>query len=54
MASPRIPPLAQAPHYRLPELLHDIRLLDLLELSGTTVQTRRLVKLSQPAGWPRP
>ena len=48
MASPRPPSLAQAPHYRLPELLHDIRLLDLLELSGTTVQTSRLLQLSQP------
>ena len=48
MASPRPPSLAQAPHYRLPELLHDIRLLDLLELCGTTVQTSRLLQLSQP------
>ena len=48
MASPRPPSLAQAHHYRLPELLHDIRLLDLLELCGTTVQTSRLVQLSQP------
>ncbi len=54
MASPRPPSLAQAPHDRLPELLHDIRLLDLLELCGTTVQTSRLLQLSQPAGWPRP
>jgi len=54
MASPRPPSLAQAPHYRLPELLHDIRLLDLLELCGTTVQTSRLLQLSQPAGWPTP
>jgi hypothetical protein len=54
MASPRPPSLAQAPHYRLPELLHDIRLLDLLELCGTTVQTSRLLHLSQPAGWPTP
>jgi hypothetical protein len=29
-------------------LLHDIRLLDLLELCGTTVQTSRLLQLSQP------
>ena len=42
MASPRPPSLAQAPHDRLPELLHDIRLLDLLELRGTTVQIGRL------------
>ena len=48
MASPRPPSLAQAHHYRLPELLHDIRLLDLLELCGTTVQTSRLLQLSQP------
>ncbi|MFU8885409.1 MAG: hypothetical protein ACNA8O_08125 [Cyanobacteriota bacterium] len=48
MASPRPPSLAQAPRYRLPELLHDIRLLDLLELCGTTVQTSRLLQLSQP------
>jgi hypothetical protein len=48
MASPRPPSLAQAHHYRLPELLHDIRLLDLLELCGTTVQTSRLLHLSQP------
>jgi hypothetical protein len=54
MASPRPPSLAQAPHYRVPELLHDIRLLDLLELCGTTVQTSRLLQLSQPAGWPTP
>jgi hypothetical protein len=33
---PRPPSLAQAHHYLLPELLHDIRLLDLLELCGTT------------------
>jgi len=48
MASPRPPSLAHAPHYRLPELLHDIRLLDLMELCGTTVQTSRLLQLSQP------
>jgi hypothetical protein len=48
MASPRPPSLAQAHHYRLPELLHDIRLLDLLELCGTTVQASRLLQLSQP------
>jgi hypothetical protein len=34
--------------YRLPELLSDIRLLDLLELSGTTVRASRLLNLSQP------
>ncbi len=48
MASPRPPSLSQAHHYRLPDLLHDIRLLDLLELCGTTVQTSRLLQLSQP------
>ena len=41
MASPRPPSLAQAHHYRLPELLHDIRLLDLLELLGP-VSARRM------------
>ena len=35
-------------HYRLPELLHDIRLLDLLELCGTSVQASRLLEVSQP------
>jgi hypothetical protein len=35
--------------YRLPELLHDIRLLDLLELSGSTVQASQLLSLSQPS-----
>jgi DNA-binding transcriptional LysR family regulator len=34
--------------YRVPELLQDIRLLDLLELSGSTVQASRLLSLSQP------
>ena len=38
-----------AQHYRLPELLQDIRLLDLLELSGTTVQASALLSLSQPS-----
>ena len=37
-----------AHHYRLPELLQDIRLLDLLELCGTTVQASRLLHVSQP------
>jgi hypothetical protein len=37
-----------SPHYRLPELLQDIRLLDLLELCGTAVQTSSLLRLSQP------
>lgn len=48
MASPRPPSLAQATRYRLPEMLHDIHLLDLLELCGTTVQTSRLLWCSQP------
>ena len=48
MPSPRPPSPAQAPHYRLPELLQDIRLLDLLELCGTTAQAGRSMKLSQP------
>ena len=48
MASPRPLSLAQAHHYRLPELLQDIRLLDLLELCGTTVQASRLLHVSQP------
>jgi DNA-binding transcriptional LysR family regulator len=34
--------------YRLPELLSDICLLDLLELSGTTVRASQLLNLSQP------
>jgi len=37
----------QASHYRLPELLADIRLLDLLELSGSTRQASRLLQLSR-------
>lgn len=37
-----------ARHYRLPQLLADIRLLDLLELSGSTRQASRLLQLSQP------
>jgi hypothetical protein len=49
MTPPRIaaPVPLQAPHYRLPELLQDIRLLDLLELCGTAVQTSPLLQLSQ-------
>ena len=54
MAPPRPLSLAQAPPYRLPKLLEDIRLLDLLELCGTTVRTSRLMQLSQPAGWQTP
>jgi hypothetical protein len=34
--------------YRPPSLLRDIRLLDLLELSGTTAEVSRLLRLSQP------
>ena len=35
--------------YRLPELLADIRLLDLLELSGSTRQASQWLQLSQPS-----
>jgi hypothetical protein len=35
--------------YRLPALLTDIRLLDLLELSGSTRQASRLLQISQPS-----
>ena len=48
MAPARSPSLAQAHPYRLPKLLEDVRLLDLLELCGTTVRTSRLMQLSQP------
>ena len=48
MATPRPPLLAQAHQYRPPNLLQDIRLLDLLELCGTTVQASRLLHVSQP------
>jgi hypothetical protein len=37
-----------ARRYRLPELLQDIRLLDLLEISGTTMEAARAASLSQP------
>ncbi len=37
-----------AEHYRLPALLHDIRLLDLLELSGSTQEASRVSGVSQP------
>jgi len=37
-----------AHRYRLPALLQDIRLLDLLELSGTTQEAGRLASVSQP------
>jgi hypothetical protein len=33
---------------RLPAILQDIHPLDLLELSGTTVEVSRFVRLSQP------
>lgn len=39
----------QAHTYRLPELLADIRLLDLLELSGSTRQASLLLQISQPS-----
>jgi DNA-binding transcriptional LysR family regulator len=42
------PILRPSEAYRIPELLQDIRLLDLLELSGTTVQASELLNLSQP------
>lgn len=41
-------PPVHATQYRLPELLQDIRLLDLLELCGSAVQTGPLLRLSQP------
>lgn len=41
-------PVRPAKHYRLPQLLHDIRLLDLLELTGTTQHASHLLSLSQP------
>jgi hypothetical protein len=37
-----------AHHYRLPALLQDIRLLDLVEISGTTQEASRAAGLSQP------
>jgi hypothetical protein len=39
----------QAHTYRLPELLTDIRLLDLLELSGSTHRASQVLELSQPS-----
>ena len=48
MTPPTAMPPSSASHYRLPELLQDIRLLDLLELCGSTVQTGQLMNLSQP------
>ena len=47
-AHPRAWP-RQADTYRLPGLLADIRLLDLLELSGSTRQASRMLQLSQPS-----
>ena len=40
--------LKPAHRYRLPDLLQDIRLLDLLEISGTTLEAARAASLSQP------
>ena len=40
--------LKPAHRYRLPALLQDIRLLDLLEISGTTLEAGRICGLSQP------
>jgi hypothetical protein len=48
MALSLVGPTSSAQHFRLPELLQDIRLLDLLELSGSTVQASQLLNLSQP------
>ncbi|MBW0182062.1 MAG: LysR family transcriptional regulator [Vulcanococcus sp.] len=48
MATHADPIPRQAEPYRLPALLQDIRLLDLLELSGSTVQASELLSLSQP------
>jgi DNA-binding transcriptional LysR family regulator len=48
MATHADPIPRQAESYRLPALLQDIRLLDLLELSGSTVQASELLSLSQP------
>lgn len=49
-----MPPLIKAPpglstSYRLPSLLEDIRLLDLLELSGSTQAASLSLQLSQPS-----
>ncbi len=48
MASTLDSPPQAAQHYRLPELLQDIRLLDLLELCGSTVHASAVLSLSQP------
>jgi hypothetical protein len=37
-----------AHHYRLPALLQDLHLLDLLEISGTSLEVSRLCGISQP------
>jgi hypothetical protein len=54
MDSPRIASRTQAPRYHLPELLHDIHLLDLLELCGTTVQTSSQLMRRSPGPFPAP
>jgi DNA-binding transcriptional LysR family regulator len=48
MATHADPIPRQAEPYRLPALLQDIRLLDLLELSGSTVLASELLSISQP------
>lgn len=48
MATHADPILRPVEPYRVPALLQDIRLLDLLELSGSTVQASELLSLSQP------
>jgi hypothetical protein len=48
MATHTDPILSQMEPYQLPSLLQDIRLLDLLELSGTTVQAGQMLNISQP------
>ena len=48
MELPSQPIPRPAHRYRLPALLQDIRLLDLLELSGTTLEAGRLASVSQP------
>jgi hypothetical protein len=47
LPSPDTAPRA-AQHYRLPALLQDIRLLDLVEISGTTQEASRAAGFSQP------
>jgi hypothetical protein len=48
MATITAPQPLSAEPYCIPGLLQDIRLLDLLELSGSTVQASRFLSLSQP------